>query len=409
MNRILALTAATAAILAGSAAQAATIGNVFYIAMENHNWTQPAVMPAGFTSLHQILGNSAAPFINSLVTPGSANAALVSYASNYQNVAPSIHPSEPNYVWQESGTNGPLNDNNPYPNNIVNAANLSGDLQAKGISWKSYQEDTDLLNTNGQNFDAAGGVLTNNVAALNQYEVPLKSFSGTSASYTNAHNGSHQYDFAAKHDGQLYFTDTNGGNDPTSSNPEASHYAPLQALATDLANNTVAKYNWITPDQFNDMHSKLNTNFTYNGVTYAPGDQQEIAMGDNFLSQIVPLIEASAAFQNNGEIVIWNDETEGDAAAGTNGFSSMEIVISPLAKGNAYTNSIYYNHSNDLATLQAIFGDSTPLGAAAGAYTMSDLYQAGVVPEPGTWAMLLLGVGGIGLTLRRQTRTAVLA
>ena len=96
------------------------------------------------TSTNPIFGNSAAPFINSLVTPGNPNAAKVSYASNYQNVSPSLHPSEPNYVWQESGTHGPLNDTDPYPNNIVNAPNLSALLAAKGHTWRSYQEDTDL-------------------------------------------------------------------------------------------------------------------------------------------------------------------------------------------------------------------------------------------------------------------------
>ena len=70
---------------------------------------------------------------------------------------------------------------------------------------------------------------------------------------------------------QVFFTATNGGNDPTSANSQSQNYAPLQQLKTDLNNNTVAKYNWITPDQYNDMHSSLNTSFTYNGVTYAAG------------------------------------------------------------------------------------------------------------------------------------------
>ena len=404
MLRTIAISAAAvlAASTAVSSAQAG-VGDIFYIAMENHNWTQPAAQ----TGINQIYGDSAAPFINSLVTPGNPNAAMVSYASNYVNVSPGLHPSEPNYVWQESGVTGPLNDANPYPNNIVNEPNLSGVLQSKGISWKSYQEDTDLLNASSQNFNAAGGVLTNNVAATGQYEVPLTSFSGTSALYTNAYNGSHQYNFAAKHDGQLFFTATNGGNDPTSSNPEASHYAPLQQLSSDLATNTVGRYNWITPDQYNDMHSALNTPFTYNGVTYAAGtDQEQIALGDNFLSQIVPLIEASQAFKNNGEIVIWNDETEGDEGSGsTDGYTSMEIVISPLAKGNGYTNTILYTHSNDLQTVQDILGVSNvSLGGAAGAYSMSDLYKPGAIPEPAGWAMMLAGFGLVGGALRRRRR-----
>jgi hypothetical protein len=402
------------ALVAASSAQAQQIGDVFYIAMENHNWTQPST----YTGTGQIYGNSAAPFINSLVTAGNANAADVSYASNYQNVSPLLHPSEPNYVWQVSGVQGPLNDKDPYPSNIVNAPSLGQLLAAKGSTWRSYQEDTDLLNTSGQNFNAAGGTLTNTVASPSQYEVPLTSFSGTSGSYTNPYNGSNQYNYAAKHNPFVFFNATNGGNDATSANLQAKNYAPLQQLSTDLANNTVANFNWITPDQYNDMHSAMSSNFTYDGVTYQAGtDAEQIALGDNFLSQIVPVIEASQAFKNNGEIVIWNDETEGDNAANsTAGYSGMEIVISPLAKGDAYTNDITYTHSSDLATLQQIFGVSGPdgyLGGAAGATPLTDLYKDGAIPsgipETNTWAMMLLGFAGLGVAARRPSRKAVVA
>ena len=129
------------AILIASSAQAQQIGDVFYIDLENHNLTQPP----GVTSPEQLLGNSAAPFLNSLITPGNPNAAMTSYASNYQNV-PGLHPSEPNYVWQESGTHGPLNDHDPYPDNIVNAPNLSALLQAKyGASGGSRTRRTSTL------------------------------------------------------------------------------------------------------------------------------------------------------------------------------------------------------------------------------------------------------------------------
>ena len=59
------------ALLVASSAQAQQIGDVFYIALENHNFTQPSSV----TGINQIFGNSAAPFINSLVTPGNPNAA----------------------------------------------------------------------------------------------------------------------------------------------------------------------------------------------------------------------------------------------------------------------------------------------------------------------------------------------
>ena len=47
---------------------------------------------------------------------------------------------------------------------------------------------------------------------------------------------------------------------------------PLAQLFTDLGLNAVGRYNWITPDQYNEAHSSLNGGFTYQGVHYT-GDQ----------------------------------------------------------------------------------------------------------------------------------------
>jgi hypothetical protein len=362
-------------------ARAGTIQTVFVIAMENHNWSQPASQ----ASPGQILGNPAAPFINSLVTPGNPNAAQTSYASNYQNVAAGIHPSEPNYIWAEAGSNlGVLNDNDPYGANGTNQTttqSLSNYLQSSGKSWRSYQEDTDVNLTNNQ------------ALPKNQYTVPLSSFSGTFASGTNQYNGSNQYNYAPKHNPEVIFSSTNGGNNSTPSNPQAQNYAPLQQLAADLASNTVAQYNWITPDQYNDMHTALTGGFTYNGVHYT-GDQAAIAQGDNFLSILIPQIEASSAYKNNGAIVLWWDETEGgDDPSRTLG----EIIISPDAKGNAYTNNILYTHSSDLLTMQEIYGAGPCLRDACTATDLSDLFQPGsvpqaIAPEPSSLTALALGL-----------------
>jgi phosphatidylinositol-3-phosphatase len=377
MFKLVVLTAV--ALVAATSARAAEVNTVFVIALENHSFIQPS----SYTKTKQLFGNPAAPFINSLITPGNPNSAMVSYATNYTNVPPQragspsgagpVHPSEPNYVWAEAGLAGPRNNADPSPANIVNAPSLSAILQANGISWTSYQEGTGLA--------TVGGRLTNIVLPTNQRTVPLTSFSGTSSTYTNQYNGSHQYNYAAKHNPQIFFTATNGGNDNTPSNPQAQHFVPLEQLEADLANNTVAKYNWITPDQYNDMHSTLTGGFTYHGVHHS-GDRANIAQGDNFLSIVVSMIEASQAFQNNGAIFIWTDETEEDGA----GFTSPLIVISPLAKGNAYTNNINYTHSSDLRTYQELFGVSpengTPwLGDATNATDLSDLFVAGGVTK----------------------------
>jgi hypothetical protein len=402
--------------------------------MENHNLTQPSSV----TSPQQLLGNPAAPYLNSLMTPGNPNAAQTSYASNYYNVlfnnpSVSIHPSEPNYVWQEAGLTGPLNDADPYPNtpnNIVNAPNLSALLQAAGIPWKTYQEDIDLTPTSGSVNQPGANALTSTVAPQDQWTVPLQSFSGTSPDYTNAYNGSNQYNFACKHDGTLFFTATNGSSssapDFSPSNPEAQHYAPLQQLQTDLNNNTAARYNLITADQYNDMHSSLNTDFTYNNTVWAHNtDQQAIALGDNFLSKIVPTIMASKAYKNNGVIVIWFDETE---VGNTTSFTLPEIVISPLAKGNAYNSTLAYTHSSDLKSLQELFGVSAPGGGflgdanAAGTHDLRDMFVPGVF-TPSTLGgtvfknsgndhqvvagltVVLTGINDAGQTVRLTTTT----
>jgi phosphatidylinositol-3-phosphatase len=85
--------AAVLAALGNLGANAQEIKKVFVIAMENHNWTQPANQFSG--GIQQIYQNPSAPFINSLVN-GTASALIngntvnisgqVSYATAYHNV-----------------------------------------------------------------------------------------------------------------------------------------------------------------------------------------------------------------------------------------------------------------------------------------------------------------------------------
>src|SRR6266498_2239820 len=70
------------------------IRTVFIILMENKNWVQ-------------IAGSASAPYINNTLLP------VASHAELYFN-PPLVHPSLPNYLWLEAGTNfGIFNDDPP--------------------------------------------------------------------------------------------------------------------------------------------------------------------------------------------------------------------------------------------------------------------------------------------------------
>ena len=227
-----------------------------------------------------IHGNASAPYINNTLLP------VASYTDQYYN-PPGIHPSEPNYLWLEAGTGfGITNDKPPSFNHQSTTNHLVTLLTNAGISWKTYQEN----------------------------------ITGATCPLTDS------YPYAVKHNPFAYFDDVVASGC-------TSVMRPFTELGTDLANGTVAHYNFITPNLINDMHDGT------------------IAQGDNWLSQNIPTILQSAAYQNNGLILITWDE----GASSSDGPIGM-IVLSPLAKGGGYHNALRYTHSSTLRTLLKIFG-----------------------------------------------------
>jgi phosphatidylinositol-3-phosphatase len=349
----------------------AHVKTVFVVAMENHNWTQPGTI----TSPQQVFMNPAAPFTNSLVGGTSGISGQVAYAKAYINAGTGVHPSEPNYIWAEAGTNfGVFNDDNPYHNDCTpdtvqtTDQHLSAFLMKARRTWRSYQEDTDV--------DA-----TNAALPSSSWTVPLFSASGVFTSPgLNAYNYSSQFNYAAKHNPMLFFSDTNGGCNTTTSNRLRLQYAPLQQLALDLQNGTVADYNWITPNQYNDMHTTLASNY---GVL--TGDAARIAQGDNFLARIIPLIMASDAYKHDGVIVLWWDESEGgDTSNVTLPFIVISRHVRENVDGKPYGNTIEYSHSSFLRTMQEIFGVEPSrgfpwLGGALNATDLADLFKPGTI------------------------------
>lgn len=273
------------------------IRTVFVILMENKNWIQ-------------IAGSASAPYINNTVLP------MASHAELYFN-PPAVHPSLPNYLWLEAGTSfGIIDDDPPAVNHQRTRRHLVTLLQRKGISWKTYQED------------------------ISGRDCPLVA-SGL---------------YAPKHNPFVYFDDVTDGSNPVSANCIA-HVRPFTELAADLAGGTAARYNFITPNQCNDMHN------------VCPPLNDAIRQGDTWLSQHLPAILDSAAYKAGGAVFItWDEGAFSDGPIGM-------IVLSPFAKGNGYRNFIRYTHGSTLRTLQEIFGVGPFLRDAALQTDLSDLFS----------------------------------
>ncbi len=216
------------------------IKTVFLILMENQNWSS-------------IKGSSSAPYINSLLAQGA-------HAEGYYENPSAVHPSEPNYIWLESGDNlGITSDSDPSVNLQTTTSHLTTLLENAGVPWRAYVEN-----------------------------IP-----GTSCPI--ATNGL----FAPKHTPMLFFSDVVGSPPSVTSAPCIANVRPYTELATDLSKSTTARYNFITPNLCDDMHNS-------SGCGGA-----QVKNGDTWLSEQVPTILASKAYQDGGALFITWDESEG--------------------------------------------------------------------------------------------------
>jgi phosphatidylinositol-3-phosphatase len=282
-------------------------GPVFLILMENENWAS-------------ISGNASAPYINNTVLP------MASYATQYYN-PPGLHPSEPNYLWLEAGTNFDiLDDDDPSVNSQTTTNHLATQLKNAGLSWRGYEE------------SIPGGAC------------PLTNTGPTDSA------GDPEY--AVRHEPFCFFDDVTCDQN-TACAYCIANVVPYTQLAGDLSSNTVARYNFLTPNLCDDMHD-----------TCTPVSN-EILQGDTWLSNNLPQILASQAYLNGGVVFItWDEGENGDGPIGM-------IVLSPVAKGGGYNNAIHYTHSSTLRTVQEILGVGPLLGDAVNATDLSDLFVTG--------------------------------
>jgi phospholipase C len=266
------------------------------------------------TGFNTLIGNPNAPFTNFA-------AATTGLATNYFGLA---HPSQPNYIGATSGAlNGVLNDN-PI---TIDVPNIVDQLESHGKSWKAYMQSYSLCIT------------------------PLDSSCGNQL-------------YERKHNPFITYKDVQ-------TNPaRVANIVDLSQLATDLTNNTVPNYVWISPDQCHDMHGR--------GATPAdPCDfsqiQPLIATGDAFLLSTVNAIMTSKSWTGNSVIFITWDESDftgtgpfgfGDTGgccdADPGGGHVVTLVISNALRF-ARSSDDAFNHYSMMATIE----DSWHLGCLA--------------------------------------------
>jgi len=251
-------------------------------------------------SYTDIIGSSQAPYINSV-------ASECGLATNYHNLT---HPSLPNYIGATSGL--ALSSLSAFDSDCTVSSKCStsaASIFGQGETWKAYEE-----------------------------SMPSNCDKSNSGNY------------AVRHNPPPYYTTLSGCS---------ADDVPYTQLATDLSNNALPAFSFITPNLIDDMH---------NGT---------IAQGDTWLSSNLPTILNSSAYTSGTTAVFitWDEGSGGSTgescATNTTDASCRvaTIVISPSTPVGS-TSGTLFNHYSLLATAEQLLA-LPALGQAASATTMT--------------------------------------
>ena len=232
--------------------------------------------------------------------------------------------------------------------------NLADQLEEAGFSWKGYMDSMPS-------------------PCFHQDYTPT-------ASIPDPYQGNSQTppakDYADRHNPFIYFADIVGNQ----ARCEA-HVRPYTDLATDIANDSVPDFSFITPDTCHDGHDNPCSDGSVGGIAGA----------DKWLSQNVPTL-LSYLNAHHGLLVITLDENgiiDGqnptDVGCCTGGLGGVLpgfggrvglVALSPdlPATKVGTTVSTPYDHMSLLRTLEDSFGIAEHLNNAATATPMSDVF-----------------------------------
>ena len=243
----------------------------------------------------EVIGNSSMPYLNSLA---SQYGVATQYFAN-------AHPSLPNYLMLTTGMMETFDDNFA---GIISDDNVVHELLKAGKTWKAYQE-----------------------------SIPSTGYLGLDAPpYLRHHNP-----FS-------YLSDVQ--NDPN----QAANIVPFTQLATDLANNALPQFSFITPNLNNDAHDG------------------SLAAADAWLqTNIAPLI-ANPTFQSSGLLIITFDE--GAASDVEHGGGHIATIIVSSKSKTGFQSQTFYQHQSTLRLALAASGVTNFPGDAGVAPDMVEFF-----------------------------------
>jgi hypothetical protein len=380
----------------------------------------------------EIVGNAAnAPFINNQLINGGLL---------YNNSHAIEHPSQPNYLDFFSGSNQGANSSNYTANNPYNLPALAAKYAAQASALSAFCATNtcsattlgQLAQLQGAAAQLAGAAAKYGTSVTGDAFPSVANFNGIATTpFTTANlaselagQGRSFVEFsdglaaagAADVNGNANLGVINNPADPYSvgyahrhdpvadwmsatptgnqlANTSEQDFGNFTALSGDFSQLPTVSF--IVPSTIHDMHDGTSVS-------------AEIQNGDSWLANnLASYLEWAKT--NNSLLILTSDENDFP----TNGIDASNQILT-VVNGDpslfqAGVSGQYIDHFNLLRTVEDMYGTGHA-GASATAY---DLRSAGGmllagVPEPSTWAMMLMGFGGLGAVLRRQRR-AVLA
>lgn len=267
-------------------------GHVVIVALENKNYST-------------VVGNtSAMPYLNSLISQ-------YGLATNYYA---NTHPSIGNYFML---TTGQTITNDDSFTGTVTADNVVREMDAAGVSWRSYAED-----------------------------LPY-------AGYVGGNTGL----YVQRHNPFTFFSDVQNN-----SALAKSSIVPFSQFASDLSNGNLPRYSFVVPNIDDDAHE------CPNGI-----DACE-AVADHWLQNNIGPLLSNPAFRSDGVLIIWFDESDSDNSYG--GGRVPLVMISPAWSKSAYRSTTFGQHENTLRFTMDALGVSVVPGAGASAHGWNEFFNA---------------------------------